>query len=133
MINAIGIALSGLQAATQRVNVGASNIANVMTAGSLNDPDNPPYTPVTVQSRAQGETGGVIADIVPKANPFSAAYDPDSPLANEDGVVGVPNVDLAEEAVNLKLAEVTYKANIATIRTQNEMFDALLKSFDKKI
>lgn len=132
MTNAIGIALSGLNAATQRVVASASNIANAFTSGSVDDSANPPYTPVTTQSRSQGETGGVLTDIVPKANPFSQAYSPDSPFANEEGIIAVPNVDLAEEAVNLKLAEISYKANLNTIKVQSELYDALLNSVDKK-
>jgi len=133
MTNAIGIALTGLNAASKRVEASASNIANATTAGSLTDLANPPYTPVTVQSRAQGETGGVLSDIVPRNNPISTAYAPNSPFADENGLAGVPNVDYAEEIVNLKLAEISYKANINTITIQNELYDSLLNAVDKKV
>jgi flagellar basal-body rod protein FlgC len=133
MTNAIGIALTGLNAASKRAEASASNIANALTAGSLTDQAHPPYTPVTVQSRSQGETGGVLTDIIPRDNPFSAAYSPNSPFADENGLVAAPNVDYAEEIVNLKLAEISYKANISTIKVQSELYDSLLKAVDKKI
>lgn len=134
MTNAIGIALSGLNSASLRLNASASNVANISTSGSLEEGGQPPYTPLTVQSKAQGtETGGVISQIVPRHNPFTPAYDPDSPFANAEGLIGVPNVDLAEEAVNMKLAEISYKANINTIKVQKEMFDELLSTFDEKV
>jgi flagellar hook protein FlgE len=77
MIDALGIGLSGLQKATQKVETAASNIANLQTP-------------------------------------------------RDDGVI----IDLSEEAVNLLLAETEYKANLATIKTADEMSDELLDIFD---
>ena len=132
MVNAITIALSGLTSATQRLNASASNIANASTSGSLEPGGQAPYTPLTTQSRAQGDTGGVLTDVVPRNNAISTAYAPDSPFANSKGYIGVPNVDLAEEAVNMKLAQLSYKANLSTIKVQKQIFDELLQTVDKK-
>ncbi len=133
MIGAISNALSGLLAASKRVEASASNIANASSAGSL-DPTSPnqPYSALTTIQKTDG-TGGVTATNVPKQPGFVNAFAPDSPFANTDGYVGAPNVDLAEEAVNLKLAEITYKANIATIKTADEMSHALDNLFDKRV
>jgi flagellar basal-body rod protein FlgC len=134
MINAIGIALTGLNSASQKLNAGASNIANAFTSGSLEDDGKPPYTPLTTVSKSQGIAGGVQTQIVPRSEPvFTPAYDPDSPFANAEGYIGVPNVDLAEEIVNMKLAEVTYKANINTIKVAEDMFDNLMTAFDEEV
>lgn len=133
MIGAISTALSGLFAASKRVEASANNIANASSAGSL-DPNaqNRPYEALTtVQSTT--ESGGVTATNIPKKPGFVNAYAPDSPFANANGEVGVPNVDLAEEAVNLKIAEITYKANIATLRTAQEMAEEMNSLFDKRV
>jgi flagellar basal-body rod protein FlgC len=134
MVNAISIALSGLHAAVKKLNAGASNIANMGTVGALDDPDRAPYTPLETQQTAlslpDGEGAGVVSHTRAKAQPFTPAYDPDSPFANEEGLIGVPHVDLAEEAVNLKLAETSYKAGLATIKVAEEMSDELLGLFD---
>ncbi len=42
-------------------------------------------------------------------------------------------INLSEEAVNMMLAKHSYKANLATLKTQQEMEEALLKTFDKKV
>ncbi len=137
MINAIHIALSGLTAASRKVEASASNIANVSTAGALDPADGPaPYNALTTtQSTITGENGessGVRADVVPTNRPFVPAYDPDSPFANADGLIGAPNVDLAEEIVNMQIASNTYKANVKTIQVASDMQDALLNMFDRK-
>jgi flagellar basal-body rod protein FlgC len=133
MIGAISTALTGLFAATKRVEASASNIANASSAGSL-DPAAPvqPYQALTTVQTST-ESGGTSATNIPKTPGIVNAYAPDSPFANAKGEVGVPNVDLAEEAVNLKIAEITYKANISVLKTADEMSDALLNTFDKRV
>lgn len=133
----INIALSGLQAVSQKVAATASNVANVTTAGSLEEGGQAPYGSLTTQQTAQvtgdGNGAGVHAEVVPTNKPFVPAYSPDSPFANEDGFIGVPNIDLAEEAVNLNLAELTFKANAAVLRTAEALSDDLLSIFDEEV
>lgn len=133
MIGAISTALTGLFAAGKRVEASASNIANASSAGSL-DPTSPnqPFQALTT-IQTTNESGGTSATNIPKKPGFVNAYAPDSPFANADGQVGVPNVDLAEEAVNLKLAEISYKANISVLKTASEMSDELLNTFDERV
>ena len=130
MTSAIAIALTGLNSSALRLNASASNIANLSTIGSLIDPDNAPYTPLTTESSTVGTTGGVRTEFIPKTPSFTPAYDPDSPFADENGIIGVPNINLAEEIVNLKLAEITYKANLHTIKVAGSLFDELLDATD---
>lgn len=42
-------------------------------------------------------------------------------------------VDLAEEAVNLKVAEQAYKANLLVVETASKMTDELLSTFDERV
>lgn len=136
MISAINIALSGLESATQRLSASAANIANLQTAGSLESGgqtllNTSPYTPVTMVQQTT-ENGGVATYVVPKNDPYVPTYSPDSPFANSEGIIGVPNVDLAEEAVNMMIAKTTYKANIASIKTANDMSNELFRILDEK-
>lgn len=135
MINTISIALSGLEAASKRLQASASNIANLQTVGSISGGADAPYTPQTVVQNAQtdedGNVQGVQSEIQGRQNPFVPAFDPDSPFADENGIIGVPNINLAEEAVNSRLAEITFKANIATIKTAEELSDELFRIFDE--
>lgn len=136
MINTIQIALSGLNAASRKVEAVASNIANLQVEGSLDNPEQAPYTPLQTQQTAvtdeNGNGLGVKTDFIPKTQPFVPAYAPDSPFANSEGLIGVPNVDLAEEAVNLTIAKNAYKANLSVIKTTEEMTDELLKTLDRE-
>ena len=132
-MNTINIGLSGLEAATKRLQASASNIANFTTTGSLEEGQQAPFIPITTTQRAQlvgGDVSGVRSDFRPIDQPFVPTFDPDSPFANEDGLIGVPNIDLSTEIVNLNLAELSYKASIATIKAADENAQELLNIFD---
>lgn len=133
MIGAISTALSGLFAASKRVEASASNIANISTTGALDESNGQkPYTALTTVQDSS-ELGGVTASNIPKDPGYVTAYDPNSPHADSDGLIGVPNVDLAEEAVNLKIAETAYRASLSVIKTADEMSDELLNTFDDRV
>lgn len=137
MINAIQIALSGLNAASRKVDTAAANIANVTTAGALDPADGPaPYqAQTTVQTSVTGDNGeplGVRSDTVPTGRPFVTAYAPDSPFANSEGLIGAPDVDLATEIVNLQIGSAVYKANLKTIQVASEMQTEMLNMFDRR-
>lgn len=130
MTDALSIALSGLRAQTTRLNATANNIANATTGGAVPsaDPSAPAstlYTPVTVDFSSQAG-GGVSAQVRADPNAYSVIYDPSSVHANADGLVAVPDVDLAEQAVNLIETKALYKANVSVIKTQDEMLGDLL-------
>ncbi len=138
MLDAISIALTGLDASAKKAGAAASNIANMTTTGALSAENGPaPYTPQTVVQSTitdtNGNSLGVKSTFAAKDPAFVPAYSPNAPFADSAGLIGVPNVDMAEEAVNLKLAELSYKANLKTIETEKEMSEELFRIFDEKV
>lgn len=140
MFAATTAAVSGLHAASRRVQASASNIANARTTVATEDARVEPaarareprredqavvYEPVKVHQEA-AEGGGVRAKFVPYEPPHVEVYRPDDRRADDDGMVARANVDYATEMINLKRAEQSYRANAETISTENEMIGALL-------
>ncbi|WP_370675794.1 flagellar basal body rod protein FlgC [Pleomorphomonas sp. PLEO] len=124
------ISLSGMQAATTRLEASASNIANASSSGSLPDASGATtaYAPVTVtQSDVRG--GGVSARITNAADPYVTSYDASSPDANTDGQVAMPNVDMASELVNVMTARISYEASAKTMKASNDMMKTTLDAF----
>lgn len=136
MTNAISIALSGLGASLKRIGAAASNIANLQTTGSLEPGGKKPYEARTVTQTARtlgdGQGAGVSAEIVIKKEPFVPVYSPDSVDANAQGMIGAPNVDLAEEIVGLKLASMTYRANLKVIEASARLSEETGRLLDEK-
>jgi flagellar basal-body rod protein FlgC len=128
MINAVPIAVSGLTAAATRLAGVAGNLANQRSAGPLQPTDGAPpaYAPVvTVQQSAPG--GGTAAAYRPAKPATLPSYEPDSPLADGEGMVAEPNVDPAHEMTEMLAARQSYEANLKTVRTATEMQDSLLR------
>lgn len=121
------IAGSALMAQSQRMNVTASNLAN---ADSVAGPDGQPYkarqvvfqmTPAAAQS-APGVVGGVRVSAVLENNaPGRTQYEPDHPLADAQGYVTMPNVDVVAETVNMISASRAYQANVEVINTTKSL------------
>jgi flagellar basal-body rod protein FlgC len=127
MISAINTALSGLNAASRRLENSANNIANQFsTSTSLNGQRvDKPYTPQQIK-QVTLEAGGV-ATVTTDKDPASVSYfDPSNPQANEQGLVAFPNVDTAQELIGQQVAAYDFKANLKTIETANKMQQKLL-------
>ena len=128
MISAYNSALSGLDAASQRMAVSANNIANQFsTYSDVNgQTTDAPYVPQDIVQASQDNTGGVTTYTKPR-NPASIPYfTPDSPQADSNGMVDYPNVSPENEMMNVILASNSYKASVKTLQTQDEMFATLL-------
>jgi flagellar basal-body rod protein FlgC len=144
-MSTLSIATSGLSAASLRLNVAASNIANVLTTGPLptsgggtsggtgnsSGNSNFPavYVPLQVDQvdQSSGSTpGGVVATVTTVSPSFVAQSDPSAPFANQDGLVAAPNIDLASQFVQLLTAKYTFAANAKVIQTYSDMTKSLL-------
>lgn len=116
--------VSGLTAAATRVGVTANNVANVKTVGTpdAENPDDAVYQAQDVQQSSVEPSGGTRAQVVDRQPQGGLlAYDPNSPLANGEGLVEAPNVDLGREITDLIQAESAYKANLKTLQTAEEL------------
>lgn len=133
MTDVLSIALSGLNAQNQRLAATASNIANASTAGPVpgTAPSAPVSTAVSVYKPLNVNLtsmagGGVQAQVSADENGYSIVYDPSSPYANSDGMIAAPNVDFIKEMVSLLETKAAFKANLAVLKTQDEMSGELL-------
>lgn len=126
MSSVIGSALAGMNAATRRVSAGTSNITNMQTVGTPGAiGSDAAYKPVDVVN-ISGPSGGPEAKLVERNPATSLSYQPSHPLASDEGYVESPNVDLATELVNNKIAQRAYEANLKSIIAWDEMQATLL-------
>jgi flagellar basal-body rod protein FlgC len=126
------IAQSGMNAAARRLEVSASNVANVTSTGALPNADGAvpagaprAYAPLELVQTASagGGTQTAVTTVTPST---TAAYDPRAPFANQDGLVAAPNVDLAQEMISQLIASYSFTANAAVMKADDRMTGALL-------
>jgi len=116
------IAVSGMQAATRRLENSSQNIANISTTGAK---PGEAFRPQRV-AQVAAEGGGVATNLRAIDPASFKAYDPTAPAAAEDGTVEYPNVNLEEEVVNLHMATYDFKANLKSLKAEDEMTKELL-------
>ena len=146
-MSTLSIATSGLSAASLRLDVAASNIANVLTTGPLpaatpgtgasggtsgsSSNSNLPaaYVPLQVDQvdQSSGSTpGGTTATVTTVSPSFVAQFDPSAPFANQNGLVAAPNLDLASQFIQLLVAKYDFAANAKVIRAYAATTKSLL-------
>ena len=134
------IAGSGMSAQSLRLNTVASNIANAETVSSSVDETYRARNPVfaTVFSEQQGLGGSLfqpegeagqgveVLGVVESDVELQARYEPDHPMANEEGYVFYPNVNVVEEMANMMSASRAYQTNVEIMNTAKTMLQRVL-------
>lgn len=123
LFNIFNVAGSGMAAQSQRLNVVASNLAN---ADSTTGPDGKPYRAKQVVFSATpmgaGEVQGVkVARVAEDTSPLKMIYDPKHPMADAQGYVAQPNVNVVDEMVNMISASRAYQNNVDVLNTSKTL------------
>jgi flagellar basal-body rod protein FlgC len=125
LTGAVAAAGSALTAERVRLEAAVSNLAN---AESTRGPDGKPYrrrdvvlstadvgTFDAALGRANGAVGVKVAAVLEDQSEFRRRYEPSHPDADADGFVALPNVDAAEEMVDMLSAARAYQANLTAV------------------
>lgn len=139
-LTALKISSSGLSAQRLRLDVIAGNLANINTTRT---PEGGPYRKREVVFASQpvaGTFGGVLSselekklqrvevvDISINTGPPKMVYDPRHPDANAMGYVGMPDINVIEEMVDVLSATRSYEANVAVINATKSMVTKALE------
>lgn len=129
LLNSFNIGTTGLVAQSLRLNLIASNIANADTAVSA---DGQPYRARLAVFRTtdvqQGVSPGVsVSQIVESDAPPRLEYRPGHPLANAEGYIAMPNVNVAEQMVDMVSASRGYQMNTDIMNITRQL---ILKTLD---
>ncbi|MEO8848567.1 MAG: flagellar basal body rod protein FlgC [Casimicrobiaceae bacterium] len=128
LFDVFGVASSALAAQSQRLNVTASNLAN---ADSVASPDGTAYKARQVVFSAvpqgdDGVTGVRVAGVVEDNTPAKSVFNPGHPLADAQGYVKMPNVNVVDEMVNMMSASRSYQSNIDVMNTAKTLLQKTL-------
>ena len=131
------IAATGMSAQTVRLNTTASNLANAQTvAGSAEQAyraRRPVFEAVPLQQShaqhlgaAQQPFGVMIRQIIESDAAPMQIYEPNHPMANEEGYVFHSNVNSVEEMADMISASRSYQMNVEMMNTTKSMMQRLL-------
>ena len=127
MMNIFNVSGSAVSAQSQRLNIVASNLANVDTVAG---PDGKAYKArqVTFQTTLVGAqpndptaAGVTVSNITEDQTPGRRVHDPKHPQADADGYITYSNVNPVEEMVNMISASRSYQNNIEVMNTAKSL------------
>ncbi len=108
-----------------RLNIIASNIGNANTVASSPDEAYKALNPIFSQAidQATGLTDGSVAvqSIETSDRPHPMLYQPDNPMADENGYIYQSNVNSIEEMANMIAASRSYQTNVEVVNTSKTL------------
>ncbi|GAB1258133.1 flagellar basal body rod protein FlgC [Aurantivibrio plasticivorans] len=131
------IAGSAMTAQSLRLNTTASNMANAQSAASSVDEVYRARHPVfaAVQQQAMenalgsetSESAGVsVLGIVESDAPLEKRFEPGHPMADDEGYVLYPNVNVVEEMTNMISASRGFQMNVEVMNSAKQMLQRVL-------
>jgi flagellar basal-body rod protein FlgC len=125
----LDIAISGLKAQNKNIEAISSNVANSRTLDAGNGQ---PYRRVEATLKAENLNGdgigGVeLGEVLPDQSDFIRVLDVGNPMADAQGYVSMPNINIPTEMINLNIASRAYQANAAVLKRYQTMVDVSLE------
>lgn len=131
MYGSLDISTSGLIAQRTRLNivsVNATNKDSILNEAGEYEPFRRRFAVLAPGDPATGNPHGVhVRTIEIDEAELAMRYEPTSPYADAQGMVGYPNVDLVIEQMNAMEALRAYEANIAAIEAAKSMISVALQ------
>jgi flagellar basal-body rod protein FlgC len=133
LFNVMDIASTGMSAQSVRLNTTASNVANANSVSSSYDQTYKARHPVFAaeMQRATQEqnsgTGVQVLGIVESDAPLQIEYSPGHPMADENGYIYKPNVNIVEEMADMMSASKAYETNVQVADTTKRLFRNVLR------
>jgi flagellar basal-body rod protein FlgC len=128
VFDSLSIAGSGLVTHRKWLDAVSDNIANVNDATST---DRPAFQERMVEAQAvdygSGEGGVAVAGVKLGSAAGRTVYEPNNPLADADGYVKYPDIDLGDQMTQMIMAQRGYQANLQTMSSATEMYKAALQ------
>ncbi len=128
VFNTLGISGSGLLAHRKWLDAVSDNISNINTTSRTNeDAFQERFINAQAVDYGSGEGGVRVAGTQFGSAEGRLVYEPDNPLADEEGYVKYPDIDLGEQMTQLLMAQRGYQANLAVVERATNTYQAALQ------
>ncbi|MFT2091440.1 flagellar basal body rod protein FlgC [Paraglaciecola sp. 2405UD69-4] len=133
LFNVMDIASTGMSAQSIRLNTTASNVANANSVSSSYEDTYKARHPVfaaEMQRASQEQSAGSkvsVLGVVESTKPLQIEYSPGHPMADSDGYIYKPNVNVVEEMADMMSASKAYETNVQVADTTKRIFRNVLR------
>lgn len=134
LFNIFDISGSAMSAQSVRLNTTASNIANAESVSSSIDETyrarHPVFAAEMKKAAAGQESGGgtgvKVLGVVESDAPLKVEYAPNHPMADQNGYIYKPNVNVIEEMTNMISASRSYQTSVQVAESAKSMVNRTL-------
>lgn len=125
LLGAIGIAGSGVGVYRKWLDAVSDNIANLDNVAATSGPA---FRARYVLAQPDGSGAGAqIGGVVFGSAEGRLVHEPDHPLADADGMVRYPDIDLGQQMGHLIMAQRAYQANLTVVTRAHDAYEAALQ------
>lgn len=134
LFSVLSVSASGMAAQRTRAELLVQNLANSETTRTpeggpyrrrdvvfQSAPETSPFSAFFQNEMTDGVQGVEVAEVVVDQSPGEMRYQPGHPDADKDGYVAYPNVNPAEDMVDLLSAQRGYEGDVAAISAVKDM------------
>ncbi|MCM2678936.1 flagellar basal body rod protein FlgC [Echinimonas agarilytica] len=132
LFNVLDVSGTAMSAQSVRINTTASNLANANSVSSSSEETYRARQPVFAaeMNRAMNQQPHSVpvevVGIVESDKPLNIEYMPNHPMANEEGYIYKPNVNVVEEMANMVSASRSYQTNVQVADAAKQMLQRTL-------
>jgi flagellar basal-body rod protein FlgC len=122
--NAIGVAGSGVTVYRKWLDAVSDNIANMNNVSRTSDKAFQARY-IMAQEAADGN-GAQVGGVAYGSAEGILTYDPQNPLADTEGYVRRPDIDMGSQMAQMMMAQRAYQANLAVVDRAKESYQAAI-------
>ena len=131
LFNVFDVSGSAMNAQTVRLNTVASNLANAETVSSSAEATyrarQPQFETIFSDAMQNTKSMGVqVRQVLESEAPPRQQYQPEHPMADEQGYIWLPNVNAIEEMANMISASRSYQSNVEVMNTSKQLLMRVL-------
>jgi flagellar basal-body rod protein FlgC len=123
--NVIGVAGTGVTVYRKWLDAVADNIANIDNVSKTSDPAF--QARYVIAQAAQDGNGAQVGGIALGSAEGQLTYEPDNPLADTEGYVRRPDIDLGSQMAQMIMAQRAYQANLAVVDRARDSYNAAIQ------
>jgi flagellar basal-body rod protein FlgC len=122
--NAIGTAASGVTVYRKWLDAVSDNIANIDNVSRTSE--DAFQARYVVAQEAQDGNGAEVGGIAYGSAEGKLTYEPDNPLADTEGYVRRPDIDLGSQMAQMIMAQRAYQANLSVVDRAKDSYTAAI-------
>ena len=122
--NALGVAGTGVTVYRKWLDAVSDNIANIDNVSRTSE--NAFQARYVIAQEAADGNGAQVGGIAYGSAEGRLAYEPDNPLADTEGYVRRPDIDLGSQMTQMMMAQRAYQANLAVVDRARDSYTAAI-------